>query len=108
MPIKNRTRIAEVIKIISVGNIYSEATIRFIAKRLFETIGDQLRNGMSVSVKGFGTFRVRKTANRSYTMPEGSRVTSGDRLKVTFVPGASLYEGNKTRGVDLVQGKPKG
>lgn len=64
-----------------------------IGQRMFELIGDALKDGQTVKLTGFGTLQVRSRAARVGRNPRtGTEHTITPRHTVIFTPSAKLRE----------------
>jgi integration host factor subunit alpha len=71
----------------------AKSDVTAIAQRMFELIGDALKNGETVKLTGFGTLQVRSRAERVGRNPRtGTQHRITPRHTVIFTPSAKLRE----------------
>lgn len=63
---------------------------------LMQVMGDAFKNGESITLRGFGTFEVKKlTGRKGRDIRMGKTIELPDTYKVKFVPCAELKEAMK-------------
>lgn len=72
---------------------YVEEDVKAIAETLFDVILDELRDGGSVQVKGFGTFSVKELSDKKYRNPHTGeiKISKGHKYPA-FKPGKTLRD----------------
>lgn len=81
----------EVVSDISKRTGYSQKIVHDIIEAFFDDIAQELSDGNSVVVRGFGTFGVKKRAKRA-----GRNINTGEIVEIpeqyvpSFKPGANL------------------
>lgn len=71
----------------------NKADVTAIGQRMFELIGDALKDGETVKLTGFGTLQVRSRAERVGRNPRtGTEHRITPRHTVIFTPSAKLRE----------------
>jgi DNA-binding protein HU-beta len=89
---------SELIAAVAKKSNVSQAQAATIVNNTLEAIVDELKKGEKVTLTGFGTFEVRKTAARTGTNPrtkEKIKIAAGQRA--TFSAGTLLREAVSTK-----------
>lgn len=81
----------ELIQEVAIRSGMSQADVEKALKHIIAAVGNSLRNGESVTLVGFGTFRVQERAARQgYNPSAGRKMQIPAKKIVKFKPGKAL------------------
>lgn len=79
----------ELVKRVSQKSTLTKSQVETVMSALFEVIGDSLKDGDKVLIKGFGTFEISERKSRETTLPNSDTVVSIPARKVPVFKASS-------------------
>ena len=78
-------KVVELYDMVATQSLVSVSVVNRLSNILFDIILSQLKNGQTVSIRGFGTFKPTTTPIKNYKMPDSnSSIVAGGKPKVAF------------------------
>ena len=82
---------SDLIDLVAKEKSHRKYEVRAITEDLFDLIRERLSYGDRVTIRGFGSFEVRRVKGHPAVHPTtGERITVGDYTNVVFRPGEEL------------------
>lgn len=70
----------------------TEAEVASLNEALIRTLTDTLQEDGNISIKGFGTFELKKKAERMTVLPNKKRMLFPPKLQMAFKPATALKD----------------
>lgn len=70
----------------------TEAEVALLNEALIRTLTDTLQEDGNISIKGFGTFELKKKAERMTVLPNKKRMLFPPKLQMAFKPATALKD----------------